>query len=258
MKSILLFLFLLVQLHAQEKLLFGVTPTTDMKLLEQKFSTFIQYLEKELDMKVKIQSGFDYADTIDKFTDGTFHLGYIGPIPYIKASQKAPHTIEIIAGVQEMSPVPFQTAIVVRKDSFIDTPADLGGCSFAFGSPLSTLSYYVPFDMLLQSNMLNKLLRYDFLGRHDRVAQYVIMGKYDAGALMHSVAQKYKAYLKIIALSPKVPNFSIVMSTKIDANLQKKLKKAIKNFKNTSDFGLEEREDKDYAPLRELMERIDQ
>lgn len=257
MKNILIVLIVVSQLYSQEWLLFGVTPTTDKKLLEQQLFVFIQHIEKELGKKVKIQSGFDYADTIDKFADGSFDLGYIGPIPYIKASQKDPDALEIIAGVQEMSPIPFQSAIVVRKDSFIDTLADLGGCSFAFGSPLSTLSYYVPFDMLLRSDMLEKLLRYDFLGRHDRVAQYVIMGKYDAGALMHSVAQKYKAYLKIIALSPETPNFSIVMSTKRDPSIQKKLQEAIKSFQNTNEFGLEERKDEDYNSLRELMIRID-
>jgi phosphonate transport system substrate-binding protein len=258
MKNILLFLLLLTQLYSQEKLLFGVTATTDMKLLKEQLSPLLYHLEKETGRKIEIQSGFDYADTIKKFSDGGFHLGYIGPIPYIKATQKKPQALEIVAGVKEMGSIPFQTAIVVRKDSFIESLADLQRCSFAFGSPLSTLSYYAPYDILEQNNVLEKLLRYDFLGRHDRVAQYVIMGKYDAGALMHSIAHKYKEYLKIIALSQKMPNFSIVLNTHVDRDLQQKIKQALKSFENSDTFGLEEREDKDYASLRALIERVEQ
>ena len=257
MKRTFILILLASSLFAQEKIIMGITTVVTTDLIEKRLSSFIAHIEKETGKSVEIQAGLDYKDTIQKFADGYYDIGFIGPIPYIKTLQNTPNSVKIVAGVKEMQPVAFQTAIVVKKGSPIKKLQDLEQKRFAFGSPQSTLSFYIPFMMLQESDVLTKLARYDFLGRHDRVVQYVIMGKYDAGALMHSIARKYSQYIDIIALSEPTPNFSIVVSSKLDAKLQRKIEEATKTFKENEFFGLEKREDADYDYLRELMLQVD-
>lgn len=112
---------------------------------------------------------------------------------------------------------------------------------------------------------LSPLLRYyDYLARHDRVAKYVIFGKYDAGAIKESVAKKYALYLKIIAKSEPIPDFVIVVSSKMNKKLALKIQTALYNLKDptilqsikASAVGFIPRQDSDYNHLREIMHKI--
>ncbi|MDX2503784.1 MAG: PhnD/SsuA/transferrin family substrate-binding protein [Gammaproteobacteria bacterium] len=113
--------------------------------------------------------------------------------------------------------------------------------------------------------MDKQLSRFDFLGKHDKVAQYVIMGKYDAGALKESVARKYAQYLKIIAENVDIYDFSIVASHTMDQELFQTLQTALYALKNTeilhsiksSATGFMPRKASDYHNISHIMEQVD-
>jgi len=162
---------------------FGVIATVKPEIVQRHFAPLLHYLSRRLGRKVIFATGRDYDDTINKFIDGTFDLGYIGPSPYVLASRKAPESLRVIAGVENDHKPYFRAVIVTRKESGINRLGDLVGKKFAFGSYRSTLSYYLPAYMLYRGGILEKLRHYDFLGRHDIVAKNVIMGNYDAGGI---------------------------------------------------------------------------
>ncbi len=95
------------------------------------------------------QTGYNYQDTINKFADGTFDLGYIGPAPYVLANKGQSIPLRIIAGVENNHTPFFHSVIVTKNNSPISDLDDLKGKSIAFGSPKSTLSYYVPMQTLI-------------------------------------------------------------------------------------------------------------
>ena len=222
-------------------------------------------IEKTIDKELVFQTGYDYSDTINKFADGTFDIGLIGPAPYIKVENINPDALVILAGIKNSKQDPFRSVIVSKKGSKFINYSDLKNTKFAFGSPNSTLSYYVPRYMLESSNTMKYIKRYDFLGRHDKVAQYVIMGKFAAGAIKQSVANKYSKYLQVIATSDAMPGFIIVANKKLNKNLILKIKNLLLNFKNVSALkkikktamGFEIREDKDYDKLRKIMREVE-
>ncbi|MCD6433923.1 MAG: phosphate/phosphite/phosphonate ABC transporter substrate-binding protein [Sulfurimonas sp.] len=266
MKAILFILILVIsQLTASQNLVFGTISTIDPILMETKLTPLIKEIEKVTRTNIKFQTGYDYASTIDKFADGTFDIGFIGPAPYIHAKNINPEALKIVAGIKNSKKHPYRSVIVSKKGSKFLKYSDLKDKKFAFGSPESTLSYYVPKAMLINSNTLKELKYYDFLGRHDRVAQYVIMGKYSAGAVKQSIANKYSKYLQTIATSQSMPGFMIVANSKLDKNLILKIKNMLLNLKDKkiiqkikkSAVGFEEREDSEYDKLRVIMDSVD-
>ena len=248
-----------------ETLVFGAITTVKPEIVRKHFTPLLKYLERELGMDVRFATGRDYDDTIDKFIDGTFDLGYIGPSPYVLATRKAPDALRVIAGIETNHKPTFQAAIVTRKESEINQLKDLRGKRFAFGSRRSTLSYYLPYYMLLKNGVIDQLAHYDILGRHDIVAKNVIMGRYDAGGIKMSVADTYARYLKKIAVSQPVTDFAIVVHRSMNPELAEKIRKllfAIRDPKILHSIkkrmtGFGPRTDTDYNPLRTIMKTVD-
>jgi len=261
----LTFIILVIQLIASQKLVFGAISTIEPHLMEQKLTPLMREIEKVVDKKLVFKTGYNYEDTINKFADGTFDLGLIGPAPYIKVQNINPHAVVILAGIKNSKESPFRSVIVSKKGSKFIKYSDLKDTTFAFGSPNSTLSYYVPKYMLKTSNTIKKIKRYVFLGRHDKIAQYVIMGKFAAGAVKQSVAIKYKKYLQVIATSKSMPGFMIVANNKLDKKLIIKIKNLLLNLKDISVLkkikksviGFEPRYDSQYDKLREIMKEVE-
>jgi len=265
MKDLFIVILLLMShIQASERLIFGAISTVDPEIMKKNMQPLLRYLEEVTGREIEFQTGYDYYSTIEKFVDGTFDFGYIGPAPYIRAKNMDSDSLSICAGLQNRSGDYFHSVIVSKKGSEILTIRDLNDARFAFGSPASTLSYYVPMQMLIDSKVIDEIHHYDFLGRHDIVAQYVIMGKYDAGAIKESVALKYASYLQIIARSEDIPDFMIVVSSKMDKALALKIQQALYNLKDpeilgsikTSAIGFTPRLDSDYDNLRHIMKKV--
>ena len=265
MKAIfLLFIMFGIELMASQALVFGVISTVDPMLMKKKVQPLMYEIEKVVHKKVIFQTGYNYADTINKFANGTFDIGLIGPAPYVKAHEIDSNALEILAGIKNSKEKPFRSVIVSKKGSPFLSYKDLKNQRFAFGSPNSTLSYFVPKYMLMRSGTFDKLKRYDFLGRHDRVAQYVIMGKFAAGSIKQSIATKYEQYLQVIAISKEMPGFMIVANKKLPRSLRRKIKSFLLNMKDISSLkkikssamGFEPRYDKDYDKLRKIMRKV--
>ena len=131
--------------------------------------SIVPYFESLIYKGIKIDGEWKFHQN-DKFTDGTFDIGLIGPAPYIRAKSINPDALKIIVGIKNSEKSPFRSVIISKKGSKFLKYSDLKGKKFAFGSPESTLSYYVPKSMLINSNTIKELKYYDLLGRHDRVA----------------------------------------------------------------------------------------
>lgn len=258
--------FFLPLFAAQLPLAFGYISTIDPSLMQKRLLPLAAYLEKKLKRKIVLQTGADYRRTIQSFIDGTYDFGWIGPSPYVNATKRAPGSLKILGAIAGEQGDSMVGAIVVRKDSPIHSMKQLEGKRFAFGSPNSTLSYYVPKAMLIAQGVERQLGAYAFLGRHDRVAKYVIMGRYDAGALKASVAKEYGHFLRILSRSEPIPGFAFVASSKMAEPLFEEIRAALLEISDPSILApLQEdalkvvkRDDGDYDALRAMMSSVDQ
>lgn len=243
---------------------FGVISTINIEITKKKLNPLIKYLEKETGYDIKFCSGRNYKDTIEKFSNGTYDFGYIGPVPYILAN-KEHKNLNILAGIENNNKPYIHSVIVVKKGSKITSIEDLINKNIAFGSPNSTLSYYVPKYMLIKKGIASKINNEFFLKTHDRVAEYVIMGRYEAGGIKQEIADLYSKYLDVIATSESVCDFSIVAQKTMNPKLQQTIKQALLTLKDkkilssikktATGFGL--RQDSDYDNLISIMKTVD-
>lgn len=264
--SILLFsLFCSTSLTAagREELTFTVHPYKSSKQLQHMFKPIITSLEKELGYTIKFRTGTTYDQVIDLYKQGKADFGYLGPAGYVKAAEKV--GVKPLVRIISNGSGTFQGVIVVKKDSPINSVEDLFGRSFAFGDHSSTLSHFVPHYMLLQKNIsLDKLSKYSFTGKHQNVAEGVLLGIFDAGGLKPDVAKRYiNKGLRILATSQPISEHLFVTNKRLDKSLQKKIKKALlkvdvsvlKSIKNNI-TGLENVNDSDYNNLRKIISLV--
>jgi phosphonate transport system substrate-binding protein len=264
MKILILLNFMLIVSVFADTLSFGAISTVDSTIMQKKLNPLIQYISKTISKEMKFETGFDYADTIEQFKNGHYDFGFIGPSPFVITSKNTKNKLKIIVGLNNKCHGKFHSVIVVRKDSSIAKLEDLKGKTFAFGSPQSTLSYFMPMNLLQKNSIVKYLARYDFLGKHDKVAKYIIMGKYDAGAIKSSIAKKYSKYIRVIAKTKDVPDFVVVASAKTPDMVVQKIRKALlkpeaqklAKYIKPSATGFRLRKYSDYHELEQIMQEV--
>lgn len=132
----------------------------------------------------------DYETGVDVLATGKVDFARLGAVSYVEAKAEAPG-IEILASELNGDAPYFNGVICVRRDSPIQSIADLKGKTFAFGAEQSTMGRYVAQLFLAQHGITAADLKsLAYLGRHDRVAAAVAAGQFDAGALEETIFAK--------------------------------------------------------------------
>jgi len=201
-----------------------------------------------------------YEEGIDAIAKGSVDFVRFGPASYITA-QNRNQNIELLAmEVDEDRGKWFDGVIVVRKDSKIQTLSDLHGCKFAFGDKNSTIGRYLVQDILAKAGIYaHHLKKYAYLGSHDAVAEAVIEGKFDAGAVKESTYERYKKDLRKIAIFSNVTKPWIAragLSRTVCASLQRVLLNIQdpNSLKPIKVGGFAEPDDEAYDYVRDRME----
>jgi phosphate/phosphite/phosphonate ABC transporter binding protein len=211
--------------------LFGIVPLESAGVMKKKFEPLITYLNKALKLHYSSLVAVTYEDSIEELGINKVSFAYMTPSTYLEARKK--YKIEPLAyAVKNGSPT-YRSVFVAPINSNINSLQDLNSKKIAFGSKMSTGSSLIPKAMLKAAGIeLMSLAAYDYLGSHDNVANAIIEGEYDAGALMDSAAEDFKGSLKIIAYSDPIPQFPICAAAGIDESLKLKVKDAILNIKD--------------------------
>ena len=126
---------------------------------------------------------------------------------------------------------PFYRCVIVARDTDkeINELSDLKGKSVAFASKLSTSGNLAPlYHLYTEAGIeLKDLARYKNFRYHDSVAREVLRGNFDAGAVIDSVANRFKNRgLKIIDVSEPIPGLPIVVRADVSPKLIEAIKKS--------------------------------
>ena len=251
---------------------FGFCPKYNPRIMVQLYQPFIDYLNENTPYQFEIKLSRVYQDTIDGLGSGEIIIASCGPVSYIKAREK--YGVKPILRTLNKDGKPYYRGIIiVREGSQIQNLSDLKGRSFAFGQAWSTASHILPEYYLSKANIkLKDLKHYDFLRHHDSVANAVLKGQFDAGAVKDVIAYKYqKDGLRLIFTTdpiPTVPIFvridasqEVVKSVKTallnlnprDPNHQKKMSLWDEEFK----YGFTEAIDSDYDSIRKILRVVE-
>ncbi|MFH7320927.1 phosphate/phosphite/phosphonate ABC transporter substrate-binding protein [Desulfurivibrio sp. D14AmB] len=264
--AILVLAFLASPLAAAESYVFGSHPFKNPAELAGVFRPMISLLEEATGAKISFRSARDYEAFSQAVVAGEIDIFFMGPSLFAEIHAQHPDKIRLVATAKDQGKPTFNGVIVARKDSGINTLADLKGKKFAFGDRSSTLSAYLPAVMLMEAGVFDSLQQYDFTGRHDNVANSVLQGRHDAGGLKPDVAAKYLDQgLKVIAESEPVYEHVIAVGPKVDAATLKKIQDALVGAKDPAVYtsinagytGFAVTRAEDYARLLEIMKKVD-
>jgi methyl-accepting chemotaxis protein len=247
----------------------GIVPLESPAVMFKKFSPLVEYLGKRLKKKIDLRVAVDFQGAIDDLGEGLTQFCFMTPSTYVEAHKK--YGVDILVKALSNGK-PFQHSVVIARDEAnIREIKDLKNRSFAFGDPHSTSSHIVPRGMLLEAGIdIKDLSYYNYLGHHDDIANAVLAGDFDAGAVMEATANKYRDKgIKFIKISEDIPEFNISVSDKLDADLASQLKALliaitdgtaegalILKSINEKYTGFMESVDDDYSGVRTMMSRI--
>jgi phosphonate transport system substrate-binding protein len=215
----------------------GIIPLESPAIMFKKFSPLAEYLSKQLQRRVDLRVAVDFQGAVKDIGEDMTQFCFMTPSTYIEAHIKYGVTV-LLKALRDGKP--FQHSVIIaRSDSAIHEIKDIKGRSFAFGDVHSTSSHIVPRAMMLEEGIeLRDLKYYNYLGHHDDVAKAVLNREFDAGAVMESTANKYKAQgITFVKISGEIPEFNICVSKDTDVALQKELKSAFLSLVPASSEG---------------------
>lgn len=249
---------------------FGVVPLESPAEMHKRFLPLVNYLSRKTGKKFDLKVAVDFEGAINDIGMNETQVAYMTPSTYIKANKK--YGCRVIAKALRDGKPYHHSVIITSSSSNINSIEELKGRSFAFGDPESTSSYIVPRFLLLQAGIdLNDLHYYNFLGHHDDVARAVLEGQYDAGAVMESVAEKYKEKgLRFLKYSDEIPEFCIVVSRETPQAEVERIKETILSINDrdpesvailksidTHYTGFTTAYDNDFEDIRHIMSKLE-
>jgi phosphonate transport system substrate-binding protein len=265
MKILLIIIASITISLAEHKITLGFMPYLSPSTIIEKYTPLVEYLERSLDVDVKIVVAEDYSSHIQNVIDDRVDLAFLGGMPYVKVTQKSKKPL--LVRYEFNNEPTFESVLFTREDSNISSIEDIRGKRMAFGSKRSTLSSQVPTYMLEKSGIeLDDLKSHSYIDNHENVVLGVEYGDFDVGAVAKEVFLEYsKMYnLKIIQTSQPLSTHVIVSSTKLDKKLRAKIQKLLLNANrdvlkpiSPALTSFVKAKDSDYDKHREILKELE-
>lgn len=254
----------------------GVLPVNQPETMVKRFSPLIAYLKKETGYDFKLQTyrtgskSGGYTAAVRGLLSGDTPMAYLAPVTISQARHHSESVQPIVCAVRGGSPT-YVGEIVVRKDSDIQKVEDLVGRRVIGASPSSTSGNLLPSGMLIDKGIDKaRFAAMDFAGGHDKAANAVLEGKYDAAWINDKNFQKFKnkgVGLRAIWVHDPVPEFPIAINTNyMKPEVQKKILNALLTMHEKDPAALKAVDPKyerwvkvawkDYQPVKETIDKV--
>jgi len=218
------------------------------------------FLDKELNVNTKLRNATDYQTVIQGFLSGKLDavVGF-SPSAFASIYLQDPNAVDLV-GIQANdadNARGYYSVILVKKDSPYKKLSDLKGTSFAFADPNSSSGYLVPnnifktqFGGTSDNNYNHFFKNITFSGGHEQDIIGVLNGQFDASVTWTSmVGDRSKGYntgalqrlvnngfphlmdkIRIIWVSPLIPDGPSFVSNKLPPKLKAQVKKALRKL----------------------------
>ncbi|MDE1167920.1 MAG: phosphonate ABC transporter substrate-binding protein [Pseudomonas sp.] len=226
---------------AEEVLRIGLIPSEDSQSMIQSSQQVLAQLSEKLGMPVKPFVATDYNGVIEALRAGKLDVAYLGPFSYVLAHQMAGVDAFAVAVTRKAGTSAYHSQILARKDSGINTLADLKGHTFAFVDPTSASGHLFP-KAGLESAGLNPdtlFSRVIFSGSHDASILAVANHKVDAAAVADRIFAAAVAQglvkqddFQVVWSSADIPESPMVWRQALDPALKQKLAAAMASIKD--------------------------
>ena len=271
----LLFFSADLEVSAKDKAAKGVVHFSAITLyhpivMYQRYQPLVDYLTEHTSYRFELKLSQDYKDIINFLKNNDVQVALLGGVTYLEAKRQF-NIVPILKPLGHDGKPYYRSVFIAGADNKkINKLSDLKGKSIAFASERSTSGYLVPLNELYAKGgiTLRDLSKYVNLKYHDSVAREVLRGNFDAGAVIDSVATKFKNRgLKVISVSDPIPGLPIVVRADVPHEVVNAIKKALLSLDYTNPehrkimeqwdeefrYGFAEAEDSDYNSIRAIV-----
>jgi phosphonate transport system substrate-binding protein len=214
---------------------FGVVSSENEADRIARYKGFVAYVERRLQMPIKMHQATDYAGTIEALKARKLEFARFGAASYAQAWLITGGKVEpIVVEADSEGSVSYHSVIAVKADSPYQSLDDLKGKSLAFADPNSTSGFVAPSYFLREEgiNPDSYFGRTGFAGSHENGILAVLNGTYDAAATswtneersnvarMEGKGMIPKGQIRYVWKSPRIPNGPWTMHADLPAALK--------------------------------------
>ncbi len=230
-----------VQWLNPDKIVFASTPYFGAGLLTDEFQPFVDYLSQKLGRPTGLRIVESYEEMVRLIESKEVHLGVLSPLSYVRA-KKAQPGLRLLASQVANGATTYSAYIITRADAGIPDLKSLQSKRFAFVDKLSTSGYLYPMAELKglgiePGSFFSEVV---YAGDHEKLIEWVLAGKVDAGATSSSAFNIMKGKagegqnLAIIGKSGRIPYDAVVANARLHPDIVVKAREAILSL-NTQD-----------------------
>ena len=264
------------------ELVFAVIPAENAALTTERYTPFVEYLTKELGVKVTLRIVADYAAVIEGQRSEQVHIGYYGPASYARAYVTGVKTTPFAIEVSKGGIKGYHSVFYVKADSPYKKIEDLKGKNLGLVDPNSTSGNNVP--RMALNNMRIKpeefFSKVVYTGSHTNAVMALQQGTVDVAANawysendseLQRAADKgmlKKSDFRIIYKSDLIVNSPVAYLNSLPEDLKASIRKAFFDAPRINKAAFEKLSDgknepfqpvthKEYEPIVDLIKFID-
>lgn len=226
------------------ELVYATVPAENASGVTERMGPFMEYLSKELGVKVTLRIAADYAAVIEGQRAGSIHIGDYGPSSYIRAHTVSNGGVEAFATMRAADgSTGYYAVAYTKKDNAAMKLEDLKGKNLCLVDPNSTSGYNVPLFAMNKmsidpSKFFAKVVN---AGSHENAVMAVQQGTCDVAfnwwnseedsnlSRMANKGMVKKDDFKIVFRSDKIPGSPYAVLTSMPADLKKAVADAFFN-----------------------------
>lgn len=178
----------------------------------------------------------DHAAAVEALRNGDADISFMGALPFVLAEAEI-GAEPLLAEVYRGAPT-YTGRVFVRRDSGIETLADLRGRDIAFADPISESGYLFPLDLFVKADLLAEgadpsrfFGRVYFAGGYQQAMQAMAGGLVDAaGASKYAellLTPEQQTQVTWIAESEPIPSHVVIARPGLDAALKRRFTQAM-------------------------------
>lgn len=265
------------------ELVYATVPAENASGVTERFGPWMEYLSRELGVKVTLRIAADYAAVIEGQRAGTIHIGDYGPSSYIRAHTVSNGGVEAFATMRGVDgSTGYFSVAYAKKEAAGSKLEDFKGKNLCLVDPNSTSGNNVP---LFSMNKLNIdpakfFAKVTNAGSHENAVMAVQQGTCDLAfnwwnseedsnlSRMANKGMVKKDDFKIVFRSEKIPGSPYAVLTSLPADLKAAITKAFMDaptkapeaFKRLSDGkspGFAPARHSDYKVTEDLQKFVD-
>jgi phosphonate transport system substrate-binding protein len=165
------------------EIVFAVVPAENASGVTERFQPFMDYLARELRVRVTLRIANDYAAVIEGHRAGNIHIGYHGPSSYVRAWTVTNGGVEpFVTTINEDGSIGYFSVLYTRANNPATSIQDLRGRNLCLVDPNSASGNNVPrFAMdKMGINPEQFFGRVVYAGSHENAVTAVQQGTCDA------------------------------------------------------------------------------